>query len=237
MIFRHPNCDHTYPKTESLRYSLAFRHNSYSYPLILLVPYFNLVCRESQFAVTQLLTLHHSYSVDTSKAVFYYKCDAHSTHTHRSHEVWLAQSAQPRRETSWVDHTTFDHTTFDRCASYSTSSRRKTTTRATLAYVASAATTVQRCGPCSRGKRRQRSWRSGPSSGERRSGTATRYSARKCTRLHPRWNVTCARGWQGGGGLYIGGTATLINTNVYDNRANKVRWPFELSLNFHAAPH
>ena len=34
MIFRHPNCHHTYPKTESLRYSLAFSHNSYSYPLI-----------------------------------------------------------------------------------------------------------------------------------------------------------------------------------------------------------
>ena len=39
MIFRHPNCHHTYPKTESLRYSLAFSHNSYSYPLILLVLY------------------------------------------------------------------------------------------------------------------------------------------------------------------------------------------------------
>ena len=32
------NCQ-TYPKTESLRYSLAFSHNSYSYPLILLVLY------------------------------------------------------------------------------------------------------------------------------------------------------------------------------------------------------
>ena len=39
MIFRHPNCHHTYPKTESLRCSLAFSHNSYSYPLILLVLY------------------------------------------------------------------------------------------------------------------------------------------------------------------------------------------------------
>ena len=40
MIFRHPNCHHhTYPKTERLRYSLTFSHNSYSYPLILLVLY------------------------------------------------------------------------------------------------------------------------------------------------------------------------------------------------------
>ena len=39
MIFRHPNCHHhTYPKTERLRYSLTFSHNSYSYPLILLAP-------------------------------------------------------------------------------------------------------------------------------------------------------------------------------------------------------
>ena len=30
---------HTYPKPDSLRYSLAFNHNSYSYPPILLVPY------------------------------------------------------------------------------------------------------------------------------------------------------------------------------------------------------
>ena len=30
--------------------------------------------------------------------------------------------------------------------------------------------------------------------------------------------VTCTHGWQGGGGgLYIDGTATLINTNVYAN--------------------
>ena len=35
----------------------------------------------------------------------------------------------------------------------------------------------------------------------------------------PRWNVTRAHGWQGGGGLYILGTATLINTNVYANEA------------------
>ena len=38
MIFRHPNGNHTYPKTDSLEYSLAFSHNSYSYPLTLLVP-------------------------------------------------------------------------------------------------------------------------------------------------------------------------------------------------------
>ena len=39
MKIRHPNCHHTYPKTDSVRYSLAYSHNSYSYPLILLVPY------------------------------------------------------------------------------------------------------------------------------------------------------------------------------------------------------
>eukprot|EP00964_Phaeocystis_antarctica_P136883 scaffold101375_cov60-Phaeocystis_antarctica.AAC.1 len=38
--------------------------------------------------------------------------------------------------------------------------------------------------------------------------------------LHrPAGNVTCAHGWQGGGGLYISGTATLIDTNVYQNEA------------------
>ena len=52
----------------------------------------------------------------------------------------------------------------------------------------------------------------------------------------PRWNVTCAHGWQAGGGLYISGTATLINTNVYKNQAGGVCLPFELSLNFHPAP-
>ena len=36
-LFRHPNGNHTYPKTDSLEYSLAFSHNSYSYPLTLLV--------------------------------------------------------------------------------------------------------------------------------------------------------------------------------------------------------
>ena len=35
----------------------------------------------------------------------------------------------------------------------------------------------------------------------------------------PHWNVTCARGWQTGGGLYIAGTATLTNSNVYQNEA------------------
>ena len=34
----------------------------------------------------------------------------------------------------------------------------------------------------------------------------------------PHWNVTCARGWQGGG-LLIYGTATLTDTNVYENQA------------------
>ena len=38
--------------------------------------------------------------------------------------------------------------------------------------------------------------------------------------LAPRWNVTCAHGWQWGGGLYIwGGTATLTDANVYENQA------------------
>ena len=52
----------------------------------------------------------------------------------------------------------------------------------------------------------------------------------------PRWNVTCAHGWQYGGGLYILGTATLTNTNVYDNQAGYVSSPFELFLSFHPAP-
>ena len=33
----------------------------------------------------------------------------------------------------------------------------------------------------------------------------------------------CAHVWQDGGGLYIVGTATLTNTNVYDNQAARVR--------------
>ena len=46
----------------------------------------------------------------------------------------------------------------------------------------------------------------------------------------PRWNVTCAHGWQefDGGGLYISGTATLTNTNVFENQAGDVCSPFEL---------
>ena len=45
------------------------------------------------------------------------------------------------------------------------------------------------------------------------------------SRPAPGWNVTCAHGWQGGGGLYIyniqtGGTATLTDTNVYENQAD-----------------
>ena len=38
-------------------------------------------------------------------------------------------------------------------------------------------------------------------------------------------NVTCAHGWQDGGGLYIDGgtaTATLTDTNVYENQADTV---------------
>ena len=51
-----------------------------------------------------------------------------------------------------------------------------------------------------------------------------------CARLSnfhpaPRWNFTCAHGWQDGGGLYISGTATLTNTNVYANRADDVSLP------------
>ena len=38
----------------------------------------------------------------------------------------------------------------------------------------------------------------------------------------PRWNVTCAHGWQDGGGLYVTGTATLTDTNVYKNQADRV---------------
>ena len=47
-----------------------------------------------------------------------------------------------------------------------------------------------------------------------------------------RWNVACAHRWQHGGGLYIAGTATLTNTNVYENHADRVRLPFERSLNY-----
>ena len=46
----------------------------------------------------------------------------------------------------------------------------------------------------------------------------------------PRWNVTrsCFFYLQGGG-LYIDGTATLTNTNVYSNEARYVRWPSALA--------
>ena len=43
-----------------------------------------------------------------------------------------------------------------------------------------------------------------------------------CDFPSPRWNVTCAHGWQFGGGLAIYGTATLTNTNVYANQAGDV---------------
>ena len=37
-----------------------------------------------------------------------------------------------------------------------------------------------------------------------------------------RWNVTCAHGWQYGGGLTIFGRATLTDTNMYENQADVV---------------
>ena len=56
-----------------------------------------------------------------------------------------------------------------------------------------------------------------------------------CNVPSPRWNITRARGWQDGGGLYIWqyggglsidyGTATLTNTNVYANQAGMVCSP------------
>ena len=52
----------------------------------------------------------------------------------------------------------------------------------------------------------------------------------------PRWNVTFAHDWQAGGGLYITGTATLTNTNVYDNGAVYVRSLLEPSVTFHPSP-
>ena len=54
----------------------------------------------------------------------------------------------------------------------------------------------------------------------------------------PRWNVACAHGWQYGGGLRIhrSGTATLTNTNVYENQADGVSSPFELFLSVYPAP-
>ena len=44
----------------------------------------------------------------------------------------------------------------------------------------------------------------------------------------PRWNVTRAHGWQRGGGLAIFGTATLTNTNVYQNEAGDVCSPLNI---------
>ena len=38
----------------------------------------------------------------------------------------------------------------------------------------------------------------------------------------PQWNVTCSAFGLQGGGLYIVGTATLTNTNVYSNQADLV---------------
>ena len=52
----------------------------------------------------------------------------------------------------------------------------------------------------------------------------------------PLERYACAHGWQFGGGLYIKGTATLTDTNVYSNAAEIVCSPFNLSLNFHPAP-
>jgi len=45
-----------------------------------------------------------------------------------------------------------------------------------------------------------------------------------------------AHGWQTGGGLYIFGTATLTDTNVFKNQADWVRSPVEPSLSSHPAP-
>ena len=38
----------------------------------------------------------------------------------------------------------------------------------------------------------------------------------------------CAHGWQDGGGLHISGTATLTNTNVYENQADRVCSPLNI---------
>ena len=52
-----------------------------------------------------------------------------------------------------------------------------------------------------------------------------------CARLLPFSSIApleryaCSRGWQGGGGLHIDGTATLINTKVYSNQADDVCSP------------
>ena len=49
-------------------------------------------------------------------------------------------------------------------------------------------------------------------------------------------NVTRAYGWQWGGGLYIVSTATLTDTNVYENQAYDVCSPVEPSLSSHPVP-
>ena len=45
----------------------------------------------------------------------------------------------------------------------------------------------------------------------------------------PLARYACSWGWQNGGGLYIWGTATLTNTNVYANQADEVCSSFALS--------
>ena len=55
--------------------------------------------------------------------------------------------------------------------------------------------------------------------------------------LAPRLNVTCAHGWQLGGVLSIYGTATLTDTNVYENRAVNVCSTAESSFSSCPAPH
>ena len=47
MQIQRPNCHHTYPKTDNVRYSLAYTHNSYSYHLILLVLYYTVLSTTS----------------------------------------------------------------------------------------------------------------------------------------------------------------------------------------------
>ena len=43
-------------------------------------------------------------------------------------------------------------------------------------------------------------------------------------------------GWQNGGGLFIEGTATLTDTNVYQNEATYVCSLFEHFVTFHPSP-
>ena len=63
-----------------------------------------------------------------------------------------------------------------------------------------------------------------------------------CSPVEPSWALTqrptgtftcvftCAHGWQDGGGLAIAGTATLTDTNVYENQARWVCSPVEPCL-------